>query len=347
MELVEYHGSSQRGNLWIPEGRRGVGWVKFMSELCHYFLTKIDSSSAPSDGDGQAKPARRSAQGFRNRNRRNGRNSNVHPSMETRDSRGRDKSAYLAPGIKSSESRQQFMEKKVNSQVTLSDLERRPTRKFEFKWVLGQNTLRVTKSVDGPRAVAWVLPKNKTNESILQLRNPTTLEPQPTGPFVVDPIGNEVLPQNHMEASGEAEREVRSTGQLDDPISTDPIVAVLEEEETGSVYSDAKIEDVPCGPPPGTAALDPIDSSSLSLVQVDLADNTQHDALDGVLVLGFTHEFAAPSAIVSLELDYMDSVARSSEFDAEPQSPMVCKPLAIIEPSVQKVMVSRNSAEKF
>ena len=177
MEFVEYHGSSQRGNLWIPEGRRGVGWVKFMSELRHYFLTKIDSSSAPSNGDGQARPARRSAQGFRNRNRRNGRNSNVHPSMETRDSRGRDKSAYLAPGIKSSESRQQFMEKKVNSRVTLSDLEPRSTRKYEFKWVLGQHTLRVTKSIDGPRAVAWVLPKNKTNESNLQLRNPTTLEP--------------------------------------------------------------------------------------------------------------------------------------------------------------------------
>uniref|UniRef100_A0A2N9EED7 Reverse transcriptase zinc-binding domain-containing protein n=1 Tax=Fagus sylvatica TaxID=28930 RepID=A0A2N9EED7_FAGSY len=40
VELVEYHGGAQRGNLRIPEGRRGVGWVKFESELRRYFLTK-------------------------------------------------------------------------------------------------------------------------------------------------------------------------------------------------------------------------------------------------------------------------------------------------------------------
>ena len=108
MELVEYHGGSQRGNLRIPEGHRGVGWVKFLFELRRYFLTKIDSSSAPpSDGVGQARPARRSAQGFRNRNWRNhkGRNSNANPSRESRDSQGGDKATDLAPRLQSSESR--------------------------------------------------------------------------------------------------------------------------------------------------------------------------------------------------------------------------------------------------
>jgi hypothetical protein len=62
VELVEYHGGSQRGNLRIPEGHRGVGWVRFLFELRRYFLTKIDSSLAPpSNGVGQARPARRSA----------------------------------------------------------------------------------------------------------------------------------------------------------------------------------------------------------------------------------------------------------------------------------------------
>ena len=82
VELVEYHGGSQRGNLRIPEGRHGVGWVTFFTELRRYFLTKIESS-ASSDGVGQAGPARRSTQGSRNRYRRNGRNSNANPSRES------------------------------------------------------------------------------------------------------------------------------------------------------------------------------------------------------------------------------------------------------------------------
>ena len=218
-------------------------------------------------------------------------------------------------------------------------MEPRPTCKFEFKWVLGQKSLRVTKSIDGPRVVAWVRPKNKTHESNSQLKNPTDLETQPTGPFGMDPISKEVLPQNHMEAFGEAESEVNSTGQLDDPIDTDPTAAVLAKEEAGSVYSDAEIEVVLCGPPPVTVAMASIDSSSRSLVRVDLAENIHHDDLDGALVLGSTLKLAAPSAIVGLKLEYMDSVARLpvlelSEIDAKPQSPMVCKPLAIIEPFV-------------
>ena len=77
VELVEYHGGAQRGNLRIPEGCRGMGWVKFESELRRYFLTKIDSSSSlPSNGGGQVVTVKRSVQGTRNLNRRNGRNSN-------------------------------------------------------------------------------------------------------------------------------------------------------------------------------------------------------------------------------------------------------------------------------
>uniref|UniRef100_A0A2N9IZP3 Reverse transcriptase domain-containing protein n=1 Tax=Fagus sylvatica TaxID=28930 RepID=A0A2N9IZP3_FAGSY len=94
VELVEYHGGSQRGNLRILEGRCGVGWVKFESELCCYFLTKIDSSSPPpSNGGAQVGTVRRSTQGTRNHNQRNGRNSNSQSSMERRDSRGGDNEA--------------------------------------------------------------------------------------------------------------------------------------------------------------------------------------------------------------------------------------------------------------
>uniref|UniRef100_A0A2N9H3D8 Reverse transcriptase domain-containing protein n=1 Tax=Fagus sylvatica TaxID=28930 RepID=A0A2N9H3D8_FAGSY len=71
--------------------------------------------------------------------------------------------------------------------------------------------------------------------------------------------------------------------------------------------------------------------------------------LDGALVSGSSPESAAPHAMVGLECD-MDPAARVlelTEFEAEPQSPMVCKPLAIIEPSVQKDMFSGNSGGKL
>ena len=178
------------------------------------------------------------------------------------------------------------------------------------------------------------------------------LEPQPTDPFDVDYIRKGELPQNQMEASGEAESEVNSTGQPDEPIDTDPAVAVLSKEEAGSVYFDVEIEVILCDPPPVKVAMAPSDSSSRSLVRVDLAENFHHDDLDGALVLGSIIELAIPSAIVGLELEYMESVARSLvlellEIDSEPQSPMVCKLLAIIEPFGQKVMVLGYLGEKI
>jgi hypothetical protein len=212
-------------------------------------------------------------------------------------------------------------------------VEPHPTCKFEFKWVLGQTSLRVTKSSDGPRVVAWVWPKSKTHESTSQIKNTTDLELQPTGPIDVDRIGKEVLLQNHLEASGKAESEVNLMGHLDDPIDVDPTVAELAEEDEGSVYSNAdakaKIEVIPCDPLLVKETLASSDSSSSSLVRVDLAENIHLEDLDGALVLGSTHELAVPSAIMGLELEYMDSVARSPvlellEFAAEPQSPMDC-----------------------
>ena len=142
-------------------------------------------------------------------------------------------------------------------------------------------------------------------------------------------------------------------GQLDDPIEEDPTVAELAKEEEGSVSSDADADaEIPCGPPPVKATLASSDSLSRSLVRVNLAENIHLEDLDRALVLGSTLELAVPSVIMGLEFEDMDSVACSpvlelSEIDADPQSPMVCKPLAIIEPSEQKVMVPGNSGEKI
>ncbi len=208
--------------------------------------------------------------------------------MKSRDYRGGDKSTDLVPGLRSGGSRQKLNEDKVNTRVTLSDLEPRPTCKFEFKWVLGKKSLRVTKPSDGPKVVAWVRPETKTHESTSQTKNTTDLD-QPIGPFDVGPIGKEVILQNHLEASSEAECKVNSMGQLDDPIEEDPTVAELAKEEEGSVSSDADAgAEIPCGPPPVKATLASSDSLLRSLVRVDLAENIHLEDLDTALVLGST-----------------------------------------------------------
>jgi hypothetical protein len=48
-----------------------------------------------------------------------------------------------------------------------------------------------------------------------------------------------------------------------------------------------------------------------------------------------------------MDSDVRLPVRELSVYDAEPQSPMVCKPLAIIEPLVQTAVVSGNSGGKF
>ena len=154
-----------------------------------------------------------------------------------------------------------------------------------------------------------------------------------------------MFPQNTIEDSGAVEREV-SLSEKPDSASDGGVMA---EEEMESGESD---DDVSHGPLTVTAAPVLSDSSTLALVWVDLADSSQQDAHAGVLALGFTHEQDVPSDMVGLESRYMNSMICSlvmelSVYDAEPQSPMVCKPLAIIEPLVQTVVVSGKSGGKF
>jgi hypothetical protein len=288
--------------------------------------------------------------------------------MKSRDSRGGNKSTDLAPRLSFGESRQKLNE--VNARVTLSDLEPCPTRKFEFKWVLGQKTLRVTKLSDGPREVTWVRPETKSHEPNPQLKNKIDQD-QPKDPIEVGPIWNEDPLQKHLEATGETQCETNSMGQPDDPIEDDPTVAELANEEEGvysdedtdmvaelvneevGVYSDEDADaEIPCDLHLVTATVAPSESMSHALVRVDLAEKIHFEELDEALVLGSTLELDVPSVSMGLELEDMDYVARApvqelSETNADPQSPMVCKPLAIIEPSEQKTLVLGNSGEKI
>ena len=142
-------------------------------------------------------------------------------------------------------------------------------------------------------------------------------------------------------------------GQLDDSIEKEPTMAELAKEDDGSVYSNANANvEISCGPSSVTTLLASSDSLLRSLVRVDLAENIHLGDLNGALILGSMLELDVPSAIRGLELEAMDSVAHPpvlelSEINADPQSPMVCKPLAIIEPSEQKVMVPGNSGGKI
>ena len=56
MELSEYHGGAQQGNLRIPEGRHGSGWIQFGSELRKYFPTKLESGVSEQAGVETARP---------------------------------------------------------------------------------------------------------------------------------------------------------------------------------------------------------------------------------------------------------------------------------------------------
>jgi hypothetical protein len=168
-------------------------------------------------------------------------------------------------------------------------------------------------------------------------------------------------------------------GQPDDPIVDDPTVAELANEEEGvysdedtdtvaelvneevGVYSDEDADaEIPCDLHLVTAtvgleldeALVLDESMSHALVRVDLAEKIHFEKLDEALVLGSTLELDVPSVSMGLELEDMDYVARPpvqelSETNADTQSPMVCKPLAIIEPSEQKTLVPGNSGEKI
>ena len=86
MELSEYHGGLQRGNLRILEGRKGAGWAQFGRELRQYFLTKTEQEESGSVGVqilGTTKfPASEVRRGSY------GKDSNWNPQMERRGLRG-------------------------------------------------------------------------------------------------------------------------------------------------------------------------------------------------------------------------------------------------------------------
>lgn len=47
LDIADYHGGSQKGGIWIPEGKRGEGWVRFDGEIHRFFLGK---GRSPVDG---------------------------------------------------------------------------------------------------------------------------------------------------------------------------------------------------------------------------------------------------------------------------------------------------------
>uniref|UniRef100_A0A2N9F7C8 Reverse transcriptase domain-containing protein n=1 Tax=Fagus sylvatica TaxID=28930 RepID=A0A2N9F7C8_FAGSY len=141
VELSEYHGGTQHGSIRIPEGRRGEGWARFVTETHNYYLEKSDSGMAQPQRDGNSRPGRGSETQSRN-------------DMKSRQLRGGN--VQIAHKIQTRDSRDFSNPKEVNNRVILSTSEPRPTRLFKFEWKVGCNTIRISKVEGQARNVAWV-----------------------------------------------------------------------------------------------------------------------------------------------------------------------------------------------
>lgn len=159
--------------------------------------------------------------------------------------------------------------------------------------------------------------------------------------------------ENHPDDSRETERAVSRMELIGAPTGCEHDAATPQATEGSSVgYSDDDEAGVPCGSLSRVETVDPNAPSSLSLVRVDLAErfSSQLVAHDEVMVLGLNQDTVAHPEVVGLEIEYKANAVHTSvmdllAFDAEPQSLLVCKPLAIIEPPVQKAVFSGSSGE--
>ena len=347
MEVSEYHGGSQRGSLRIPEGRQGVGWALFDSELRKYFLAKHDSSVPPPGRGGSYGGERAPVTGFRRE--RNGRISNSQNLKESRDSRRRNKVSAHSESRSQSRSqsrelRRGVREKGVNLRVIMSTSEPRPTRKFEFRWEAKPNTIRITKTEGRPREVSWVGLNKNCGPTVISGTNPlepTPLEAQPIGSIdSVDLVdGSQKLHFVSREVQSETSL-MEDTGSLIGVASGDVTTGVPEEELRPDLGGEEAINDMP--------------GSSTEAVRVDLAEHIQvADVLGGhdrLLALDVNHGQVGFPLSVCLEPEYNHTsellpITDLPELEAEALSPLVCEPLAIIEPAIHSNVASGPSGE--
>uniref|UniRef100_A0A2N9GJ10 Reverse transcriptase zinc-binding domain-containing protein n=1 Tax=Fagus sylvatica TaxID=28930 RepID=A0A2N9GJ10_FAGSY len=143
VELCDYHCGAQQGEIRIPEGRNGAGWVLFAAEIRRFFLGENSVATAVSG----AKAGAATVAGGRKQTRiqlRNARTSKSRDFRRQRDNREDFTQWFYKEAIQN------------KSRAVMSEVEPRPTRKFSFKWNPHPNTLVITKREGEIRKATWV-----------------------------------------------------------------------------------------------------------------------------------------------------------------------------------------------
>jgi hypothetical protein len=302
VELSEYHGGTQHGSIRIPEGRRGEGWARFVTETHNYYLEKSDSGMAQPQRDGNSRPGRGSETQSRN-------------DMKSRQLRGGN--VQIAHKIQTRDSRDFSNPKEVNNRVILSTSEPRPTRLFKFEWKVGCNTIRISKVEGQARNVAWVESPKRDGPS--KISGP---EVGPSGGCESDLIlarETEPLAKPNLEdlEDGEIDGEEIGVGHdtgvpsVEVPIPITPMVDAFEE--------------------PGCAEVvmpEPSFVTDLDLVRVDLA--SEFPATDHVIEAESPMIHEEPDSQLSVMEHHSQTVMTQCE--AEPSAPLTCEPLAVVAP---------------
>ena len=141
VEISEYHGGAQRGQVRVPEGHRGAGWLRFEDRVHQYFLAKTEPRVAAPLGIGSVGLSPATELGLRMN--RNGRD--LNPQKESRSSQVRFDSATFARRSSRRALQSEVNKQGGNSRVLMAESEPRPTRKWVFKWDPYPNMLQISK----------------------------------------------------------------------------------------------------------------------------------------------------------------------------------------------------------
>lgn len=205
----------------------------------------------------------------------NGCNSNSSTSKETRKSRDRDlEPARLALRPQLRESQRGNYGHRVNSQVLMSNSEPHPTQKFEFKWNPIPDTLQITIQAGRARVVEWVGVKDKRGPKMDELLKlvPNQTQISSPKPLVQDQVDS-VTDQEPIEHRSDVDDPQEAFGE-DDPVGRLQVKCNSQldvQKSTQSRPCDTVEADGVSNTSSDVEELVPVDTSSLSLVRVDLA----------------------------------------------------------------------------
>ena len=335
VEICEYHGGAQRGGIRIPEGFWGKHWDHFVKELHSFFpgtaVAAEHQAGKSRNGERKTNMERREIRANPSHADSEFRNGQIAlKSRNTRDFKNQSAGIFTAEVTR----------------VKMDPNAPRPTRMCDFKWKPVTKTLRITKCFEGKRQAEWVGLKTKaiglaqqSNQVITQAQlmengsvdKKKDVEPSvqcPEQSLPSSPAVDHVDEKEDLDSSDEESHADEELEYSDEEIQADDLESTLEKLATESSHN-------PMGEllmEPGCTAVEeeePRAMMDLALVRVDLAEDVQ----------GTVTDLESGSSLVHEEYDpRFEEVACHSQLEvaqdeAEPISPLVCEPLAVLAPT--------------